>query len=166
MCDPVSALQAAAVVVSYAGAKQQADAVAASQTASYNAQMQQTQLQEQQMNQQASDQMSARASQTQANLARLRVAAGESGAGAGNTANSLENAQMFSSSQDIATMEANRASKIQQVQMGARGIQAQTQSAINATPQPSLAGAALQIGGATYNGLNPRTGKSSGAQTG
>lgn len=165
MCDPVSAVAAGSAIVGYMGQQEQASANAQSQMASYNAQMQQTQLMESQINQQASDQMSARAAQAQASLARLRVGIGENGGG-GNSATQLENSTMFSSSQDIAALEANRASKIQQAQMGARGIQAQTQSALNAVPQPNALGTALQIGGITYAGLNPRSGTPAGVQTG
>lgn len=164
MCEPVTigtmaltageslmvGVTAASAAMTYVGQQAQADAIGNSQRASYEAQMSQLQLQREQINEQATDQMSARAMAAQAAQAKLRASAGESGV-SGISVDRADREIAFNSSQDIATIDKNRRAQIAQTAVNGQAIQAQTQSALNSAPHPSLIGTGLQIAGGFAN---------------
>jgi hypothetical protein len=150
------AATAAKTVVDTKMAQDQADAAEKSQLASYNSQMNQMQLQMQQQAEQTVDQMSERAMQAREQMARIRVAAVESGVG-GASASRIEQAASIAESQDMATLGANRTSRTVQAQAEKDGIRAHTEGSLNQINRPSWIGAGLQIAGAgaqAYMGAN------------
>lgn len=119
----------------------------------YNAQMNALGLEQGQIDRQSSQDMSDRAKQAQAAMARLRVAAGESGI-SGVSVGASENEISLNEGQDMATMENNRRAKANQLNMQAQGMYAQTQSQINAVRPGSLIGMGLQIGSGSLSSFS------------
>lgn len=177
MCEPVTigttvitagemlavGVAAASATVGYMAQQSAADDNRASAEASYQAQMKQLQLQREQINENASDESSIRAKTARANLASLRVSAGESGI-AGVTENNLEREVKFNESQDIATIDKNRRAAMAQTDAQSAAIAAQTMGQVNSVRQPTLIGSALTVAqtGAYLAARRPST---SGIQT-
>ncbi|MDE3021848.1 MAG: hypothetical protein KGI54_08315 [Pseudomonadota bacterium] len=136
------------------GQSQQADAAQRSATDAYNYNMQQKNLEQTQINAQYSQQENQRMKDAMAAESRMMVSAGESGV-AGVSVDRNYNEIAGAANQDISTLEANRAMKVNQTQAGARGLAAQTQGVINTNRGPSAIAAGLQIGGAVANTYAP-----------
>lgn len=152
MCNPLL-IAAAGVAITAVSAgvtyKQQSDAAEAQTEAIKNDYAhQQSQLEEQQFqtNAQSQQAMSERAQQARAERARLRVAAGESGL-AGNVYDSLLRDSYFQEGTDIATLENNRVSRMQQSGMEGQALRSQAQGNLNQVRRPSLLASGLQIAG-------------------
>lgn len=160
MCFPVAALAMTATqtmmvgltalttVMSTVAGNQAADASNKATLANYNQQMAQMNLQQTQINQQASAEMSERAKRTQAELARVRVSAGEAGVG-GASVDRVAGEVEMNYGQDMATLQNNTKNKIVQTQYQKTAMRNSAQSEINQaeSSRPSWIGAGLQIGG-------------------
>ncbi len=149
MCLPVAilAVQAAAAVASTVAASDAARSNA--HLAEQSAALQNSAIQDQrtQTNAQAADQMNERAKQAMRDAGTLNTIFADSGL-SGNTQDRLVTESAATASQDIATMERNRAAGITQTSEEAAGVRARAQSQINSVRQPSLIGTGLQIAGA------------------
>jgi hypothetical protein len=149
MCLPaaVLAVQAAAAVATYVGAQRTFSAnqanVRDATAASYSA----TQDQRVQINAQATDQMNARAQQAMRDAGTLNAIFADSGL-SGNTQDRLATESQANATQDITTIERNRAAGITQTANEAAAARARLQSQSNAVRAPSLIGTGLQIAGA------------------
>jgi hypothetical protein len=129
----------------------------------FNINMQQKNLEQQQINKQAAQEEQMRAMKTQALLASFQVSAGESGI-SGASVDRGANEIVGASEQDIAAMEGNRKTAIDQAQLQAKGSRAGSQSTINQNRSPGALGVGLQIAGAAgqatgayYEAKNPST---------
>jgi hypothetical protein len=147
----VAALAAAGTAMTITAQNAQAKAAQQSAMDSYNVNMQQKQLQQTQINQQTSREEIRLNMKSQAAEARLMTSAGESGV-SGVSVDRNFNEIAGAGNQDIATLEANRTSQINQVQMGARGTAATTQGTINKNIGTTSLAAGLQIGSAAAQG--------------
>lgn len=138
-------LSAASGLAQYSAQNQAYGANRSAAINAYNAQLNALSLEQGQIDRQSSQEMSDRAKQAQAAMARLRVAAGESGI-SGVSVDAASNEISLNEGQDMATLENNRRARANQLNMQAQGMYAQTQSQINAVRPGSLIGMGLQIG--------------------
>lgn len=164
MCLPLAAVaaasaavQAASAIAQYNGqrtaAHQQADAI----HAQLNDRDAQLQLQQDQVNQQASQQQSARAIEALQQRGRLATIFASSGLGGASQGRALADVSS-QEGRDMATIEANRASQIQQGQAQRRSGNLSAGAELKAIRQPSLLGTGLQIAGSALNAYSSARG--------
>jgi len=156
MCDPVTmtlasvAITGASSIMQYEGerraANQQADAIRQNQSFNDAA----LQAQQVEVDQQSSQQMSERSRQAMIERGKLIAAFSSSGLG-GNSQGVAVNETSFLEGTDIASIEANRASRQVQIQRerGSQYRQAKNNLASIKVPNPLAVG--LQIAGAGFN---------------
>lgn len=158
MCDPVTiglGVSAATAALSY----QQQSKMASAQQENINLQAKTNDealaAQRTQINANAADQTSVRQRQALIERGRLTAAAGESGLN-DNTGRELLSS-LFTESSDIATINVNRQSAIDQSGRTGDALYRQSQSAANRIIGPSLVGTGLQVAGdyATYLSKSP-----------
>jgi hypothetical protein len=137
----------AQTVMQTAAGQEQARAQQRAINASHDNQQALQNAQALQINKQATEQMSETARELAHARAMARVAAGESGV-SGQSVDMVERDFTMRGSQNMAAIEANRASSIAQNRMEARGIRANAQSKANTIDYPTWIGAGLKIAGA------------------
>lgn len=101
---------------------------------------------------------SLRVQQAERELASLNASLGDSGL-SGNTADRLRGQAAGSAAADLANIDANGASKVQQSVQGVSQARARANNEIRANPRQSILGAGLQIVGAGMNGYTGAGGK-------
>lgn len=164
MCFPIAALGFTAMQTAMAGlsigstlmsanaANQQASMAQQAAANDYSYQMELMRLQQEQINKASANDAGERAKQGMIERGTMMVAAGESGA-LGLSSDRVLSDSLFQEGTDIASIEANRQSRLQGTSAEANSIRAKTQSAINQaeSKKPTLLGTGLQIAGDIYN---------------
>jgi hypothetical protein len=143
MCEPTTLMLAASAIASVVGTAQAATAQQSALTASTNQQYKQ-------INDQAAQEQSQHAIQTNAEQAKIRVAAGESGVGGASVAAQMMDV-LFQQSYDTGLINKNRSNALEAAQTGSQAKMAEIK-------QPDYLGAGLQIAGA-YSDMQTKAGK-------
>lgn len=118
----------------------------------------QTADQQAEINAGASQEKSVRAQRAAREYSQLTAAMGDAGL-TGNTFDRLKDQAAGSASADLANIESNRLSKMQQSVQGVSAARAKANAEIKANPRQSPLGAGLQIIGAGMNGYSSAGGK-------
>lgn len=161
MCDPITAATTIAVAGATAGVlgkdkqARQGQNAAKEGLIDYAAQ---TADQQNEISAENSQQKSLRARKAEQELSTLTAALGDSGL-SGNTQDRLVNDAAGSASEDLANIDANRSSKIQQTVQGVSQARAKAANDIRANPRQSIFGAGLQIVGSGMNAYSGAGGK-------
>lgn len=155
MCVPlavglaiVSGIQ---TVVSYVGEKQQAKETQKAINKDYKLQQETLAEKQKQIDAAANQEKSKRAIEALKERGRLNAAAGETGL-SGNVFDRLQYESEFNTSQDLSTIETNRANQAKQTSLEAKGVRASAQSKLNENRGPSLISAGLQLASAGLQG--------------
>lgn len=157
MCEPATlaaitlAVSATSSVASYVGQRQAANAQEMSARDAYEANQAQLNVQQQQVNEQATKEKSERAVEAMRQRGRLQAIAAE---GVGGSLGRLEGEINLATATDLATIERNRAMRVEQSEAQKRGLQAQTQGAFNSIKQPSEVALGLELAGSGLGYLN------------